>query len=136
MPYYVVFDTNVLVSSLISSHDDSATVLIIQKLLSEEIIPLYNVDILNEYNDVLSRKKFNFNQERVQTLLQAIKERGILVDTIQNSIELNDSDDKPFFDVFITFQTENTYLVTGNLKHFPNNPSIVSPKQLIDVLSK
>ena len=29
-----------------------------------------------------------------------------------------------------------TYLVTGNLKHFPSEPFIVTPRQLINILNE
>ena len=47
---YAVIDTNVLVSALLSSHDDAATVLVVGKLFSGEVIPLFSDEILNEYN--------------------------------------------------------------------------------------
>lgn len=62
MVYYAVIDTNVLVSALLSSHDDTATVLILNKLFSGEVIPLFNKEILEEYNDVLHRPKFHFQK--------------------------------------------------------------------------
>ena len=31
---------------------------------------------------------------------------------------------------------EETYLVTGNIKHFPDEPFIVTPRQMLDVLLK
>ncbi len=33
-------------------------------------------------------------------------------------------------------KSQNTYLVTGNLKHFPSKPFVVSPKQMIDIMLK
>jgi predicted nucleic acid-binding protein len=46
---YAVIDTNVLVSALLSSHDDTATVLVIKKLFSGEVILLFN-DEIQSYN--------------------------------------------------------------------------------------
>lgn len=50
---YAVIDTNVLVSALLSSHDDAATVQVVGKLFSGEVIPLFSNEILKEYNEVL-----------------------------------------------------------------------------------
>lgn len=33
-------------------------------------------------------------------------------------------------------QKDDAYLVTGNIKHFPKKPFIVTPRELIDILSK
>lgn len=29
---------------------------------------------------------------------------------------------------------KDAYLVTGNIKHFPNKPFIVSPRQMLDII--
>ena len=39
---YAVIDTNVLVSALLSSKDDTATVQILNRALSGDIIPVYS----------------------------------------------------------------------------------------------
>lgn len=57
---YAVIDTNVLVSALISNHADAATVLLVGRLLSGEIVPVYSDEIMHEYREVLGRKKFRF----------------------------------------------------------------------------
>jgi len=31
---------------------------------------------------------------------------------------------------------EETYLVTGNIKHFPDKPFIVTPRQMLDIFLK
>ena len=46
MKCYAVIDTNVLVSALLSSHDDAATVQVIGRLFSGEVVPLFSEDIL------------------------------------------------------------------------------------------
>lgn len=73
MNWYAVIDTNILVSALLSSHDDAATVLVIGKLISGEVIPLFSDDILKEYNEVLRRTKFHFSEKTVSILLQTIE---------------------------------------------------------------
>lgn len=54
MTCYAVIDTNVLVSALLSSKNDTATVQVIQKLITGEIIPVYSNVIVKEYREVLS----------------------------------------------------------------------------------
>ena len=53
MVLYAVIDTNVLVSALLSGHKDAATVQVLAKLFSNEVIPLFNREILDEYNEFL-----------------------------------------------------------------------------------
>ena len=50
MKVFAVFDTNILVSALISRRSDTAVVLALETLLSGEVIPLYNDEILQEYD--------------------------------------------------------------------------------------
>ena len=70
---YAVIDTNVLVSALLSSHDDAATVQVVGKLFSGEVIPLFSNEILKEYNEVLRRRKFKFSETIVATLVETIE---------------------------------------------------------------
>ena len=46
MILYAVIDTNVLVSALLSSHSEAATVQLIGKLIIGEIIPVYSNEIM------------------------------------------------------------------------------------------
>lgn len=66
MKCYAVIDTNVLVSSLLSKYDTSATSQVVFRTILGEIIPVYSVEILAEYREVLSRKKFKFPSEQVE----------------------------------------------------------------------
>lgn len=44
--------------------------------------------------------------------------------------------DVPFYAVTLTHGENDTYLVTGNLKHFPVKPFIVTPAQFLEMLAK
>ena len=70
---YAVIDTNVLVSALLSSHSDAATVQLIGRLIAGEIIPVYSDEIMHEYQEVLGRKKFKFDLDMIKYILSAIK---------------------------------------------------------------
>jgi hypothetical protein len=45
-----------------------------------------------------------------------------------------DEKDRPFYEVSLS--KDDSYLVTGNLKHFPSTPKVVSPAEMIAILSK
>ena len=66
---YAVIDTNVLVSALLSSHNDAATVQVVSRVFSGEIIPMFSAEILAEYREVLHRKKFLFSEDLISVLL-------------------------------------------------------------------
>ena len=40
--------------------------------------------------------------------------------------------DRPFYEVSLS--VENSFLVTGNLKHFPVTPKVVTPSQIIEII--
>ena len=59
MKIFAVIDTNILVSALLSSKNDSATVKVMEKVLQKKIIPVYSEEIFTEYKNILHRKKFS-----------------------------------------------------------------------------
>jgi len=134
MKCYAVIDTNVLVSALMSKNEDSATVQILEHLLSKEIIPVYSKEILQEYREVLNRKKFGFSKENVKILITALQQNGICVKPIATGEKLLDFTDLPFYEVVMTTRTKKSYLITGNLKHFPPRTYILTPRQFLNIL--
>lgn len=135
MTCYAVIDTNVLVSSLLSKKDDSATVQVLGKVIIGEIIPVYSNVITKEYRKVLSRKKFDFSGDTIEYLLSAVEKYGILIDPSPSKIILPDMKDLPFYEAVLEKRDDDAYLVTGNIKHFPKEPFIVTPRELLDILS-
>ncbi len=135
MTCYAVIDTNVLVSSLLSKKDDSATVQVLGKVIIGEVIPVYSNVITKEYRKVLSRKKFDFSGDTIEYLLSAVEKYGILIDPSPSRIILPDMKDLPFYEAVLEKRDVNAYLVTGNIKHFPKEPFIVTPRELLDILS-
>ncbi|HUM83625.1 MAG TPA: putative toxin-antitoxin system toxin component, PIN family [Lachnospiraceae bacterium] len=136
MRCYAVIDTNVLVAALLSSHDDAATVQVVTRLIAGEITPLFDERIINEYSEVLRRERFHFPDEAVSVLLDVIEKYGELVSASPTEDILPDIKDVPFYEVVMEKQKDDAYLVTGNIKHFPKKPFIVTPRELIDILSK
>lgn len=131
-----VIDTNVLVSAMLAKNNDSATVRVVGKVFSGEITPVFSSEILKEYREVLSRKKFNFSNETVDYFLSAIEHFGILVDPSPTGEILPDMKDLPFYEVVMDKKDGGAYLVTGNLKHFPEKDFIVTARELLDILNK
>ena len=56
---YAVIDTNIFVSALITHNSNASTARVLENLLLHRIIPLYNDDIIKEYDEVLHRAKCN-----------------------------------------------------------------------------
>jgi putative PIN family toxin of toxin-antitoxin system len=117
----VVIDTNVLVSALWSETGIPAEIL---KMIPESIVPCVCETILEEYSEVLNRPKFDFSASKKEKLLKAFEQHGemVLPETSDNTFI--DESDRIFYDIA---KTANATLITGNLKHYPSEPHIVSP---------
>lgn len=127
---YVVIDTNVLVSALLNMNSNPGTVLL--SVFKGETIPLLNPEILAEYRDVLARKKFKFPAEEVETVLKVLTSSCLNVTALPKDYpEVCDPKDQCFYAVTMTGrQTEDALLVTGNIRHFPQEPFIITPEIL------
>ena len=136
MVYYAVIDTNVLISALLSKNENAATVSVLRFIFTGQIIPLYHEDILQEYNEVLHRQKFHFKEEAIQKVLQAIREFGVSVNPSVTGEILVDMDDLVFYEVAMAKRSSDAYLVTGNQKHYPNLDFIVTPTEMMFIISK
>ena len=134
MTYYAVIDTNVLVSALLSSRDDAATVQVVTRMIAGDVIPVYSRAIMSEYREVLNRKKFDFSPGIVAYLLSAVEKFGLLVEPSPSGAVLPDMKDLPFYEVVLEKREDNAYLVTGNTKHFPREPFIVTAREFLDIL--
>lgn len=130
----LVLDTNVLVSALLSKNSKSPPVRILDYLFEGKIIPLYNDEIFFEYENVLRRLKFSFEEQEIINMLDVIKHLGIKTYRTPTKDLFQDASDIVFYEIALTHRFENAYLVTGNLKHFPQNFFIVSPKDMLSLL--
>lgn len=135
MKYYAVIDTNVLVSAMLKVTSVPGQIAI--NALMGDIIPLLCDEIIAEYREVLHRQKFRFNPKAVDVFIEGIIDRGIFVDAGPVDEILPDPKDAVFYEVVMEGRKENdeTYLVTGNLKHFPVKSFIVTPKEMLDIVT-
>lgn len=129
---YAVIDTNVLVSAILAAHPDSATVIIREKIMDGTIVPLYNAEIFDEYRDVLTRPKFQFPVELVDAVLDVILQKGLSLERTKTEEVFTDPKDVVFYEIALS--KEGSYLVTGNTKHFPATPIVVTPAELLRIL--
>ena len=134
MKVYAVFDTNIIVSALISRRSDTAVVLALETLLAGEVIPLYNDEILKEYEDVLHREKFHLPESFIAATINQIKKEGIASERIHSDESFPDPSDVVFYEVALS--KEDSFLVTGNIRHFPKNPIVVTPAEFLKLIGK
>ena len=129
---YDVIDTNVLVSALLSRFKNTSTVQLLQLLILGDITPIYNDEILNEYQDVLTRPKFGFPNTIIDETLEVIKRYGINSSRKESNEQLPDPKDIVFYEVALS--VDDSYLVTGNTKHFPKKPFVVTPAEMLQII--
>ncbi len=130
---YAVFDTNVLISALLSKREDSPTVLLLNHVLDGRIVLVYNEEIVSEYQEVLHRDKFGFSDERIKTVLEVVR-TGLCLGRTPSNEMFPDQDDAVFYEVALS--KEGTFLVTGNFRHFPKSPIVVTPAEMISILEE
>lgn len=129
---YAVIDTNVVVSALITKHRDSSTVKVLKADLEGKVVPVLNNDILKEYDAVLRRKKFHLDNNIIDRIVNYFRTFGINKAPVTSKIKMPDEDDRVFYEVSLSI--EDSFLVTGNLKHFPSSPKIISPADFAKLL--
>ena len=132
--FYAVIDTNVLVSALLNINSKPGKVLL--SVFNEETRPLLNAEIIAEYRDVLARKKFHFPAETVDIVMNRLAAVSMNINAAEGEFpEITDPKDRCFFAVTMTGRlSEDTLLVTGNIRHFPAKPFVVTPAQFIELL--
>jgi putative PIN family toxin of toxin-antitoxin system len=94
----------------------------------------YDLRILSEYRDVLSRPKFPFAKEAIQAFLDQVEKEGVVVSVMPLKFRFPDPDDAPFLEVALAARAEA--LITGNKRHFPKKEyqgtRILSPAEFLE----
>ena len=131
----VVIDTNVIVSSMLKHNSIPGEVM--DYVAVKKITPLVNEEILSEYYEVLTRNKFGFKKDIVDSVISKIKSKAIFLEKEQTLEEFIDSDDIVFYEIVLSARcTMDAYLVTGNIKHYPIRNYVVTPRQMLDIIEQ
>ena len=131
---YAVIDTNVFVSAYMTHNLNSATSKVVWHLLNGQIKLLYNEEIMAEYKDVLSRSYLRISPIERETLFEFIRSNGVSTERTPFDKLFVDEDDRVFYEVMLS--KDDSFLVTGNLKHFPVTPRVVTPAQMLQILGE
>ncbi|MDR1785232.1 MAG: putative toxin-antitoxin system toxin component, PIN family [Spirochaetaceae bacterium] len=124
----VVIDTNVLVSAMLNPRGVPAEIMSL--VLSGSIKLLYDNRILQEYVAVLNREEFGFEKGTVQNFIDFVKNESEFVVSGRSNTKFTDEDDRKFYEVYTSGNAK--YLVTGNMRHYPAEKTIVSPKKFLE----
>ncbi|MDR2951975.1 MAG: putative toxin-antitoxin system toxin component, PIN family [Treponema sp.] len=125
----VVIDTNVIVSALLNINGTPAKLLSL--ILNGNVKILCDNRIIYEYIDVLSRKEFEFPKVLIDDLIGFFKREGEFVNSEYVKIKFSDDTDKKFYEVYKSGKAQ--FLVTGNIKHFPKEDTIIIPKDFMQI---
>ena len=134
MNVFAVIDTNVIVSALLARNPGAATVKVLEAFFQGRIMPLVNDEIIKEYADVLHRPKFRFPEELVNSVVRSIERTAIRPGRIFCEEEFPDPKDAVFYEVALS--KDDAYLITGNTKHFPRTPIVVTPAEMLEILKR
>ena len=132
---FAVLDTNVLISAALAHNKYSIPYSVFRGVVERRFVPLVDDNIVREYWEVFSRPKFSFMQETINDIVGNTIKFAINQPVPPSGIELPDSDDVVFYDVARAHQDKGAYLVTGNLKHFPNCGFAVSPRDYMNIIT-
>ena len=122
----VVIDTNILVSALWSP--DGAPAMVVSLLLNGKITPCYDHRILIEYHEILRRPKFGFSENEVYDFLSAVEGLGMSIVPEPANIHFTDEADKKIYEAA---KHCGAKLITGNLKHFPQDDIVMTPEDFL-----
>lgn len=132
MKFYAVIDTNVLVSYLLTRRNDSSVAKVMELVKEGTIIPLLHAEIIKEYQEVLNRDKLKIDQASILDAMNTITSMGLFCDRKETTESFPDPDDIVFYEVSLS--VEDSYLITGNLKHFPKNGHVVTPAEMLQII--
>ena len=125
---YVILDTNVVVSAMLSHLDHGYPAEVLRRVTERKIVPIYSTALMEEYEEVLRRKKFNFDERDIAMVLSKLRHFGIREERLSGltfAPICSDIDDQLFYDLLLS---TDAILITGNTKHYPHdNKRIFTP---------
>lgn len=131
----IVFDTNVLVSALLKQGSVPAEA--VELALTGRVRPLFDNRMIAEYQGVLTRTRFGFVAEVVQSFLEDFQAVGeMILEPEPYTRPVPDRSDLPFIEVAISGRTNA--IITGNRSHYPRDIDVpvLSPSELVRRLSQ
>ena len=90
----VVIDTNVIISAALSPAGNPAK--IVNMVFDCEVQALFCMEILIEYEEVLSRPEFDHKIENRKAFMHNLMQIGVLIESITSKFVLPDESDRVF----------------------------------------
>ena len=114
---HVVIDTNIIVSALLNPR--GACFVFLDRVFAGIYDVVASEEIILEYDNVLRREKFGFDEEDIEFIVDWFWKNALIVEVNKEDYwtdEVLDEKDVPFY---ITAKATKSRLVTGNIKHYP-----------------
>ena len=127
----VVLDTNIVISATISSQGNPAEIL--GMVSDKEIQVYYSDEILAEYIKVLAYERLKIDLEKQAEIVDIILEDGIYINPPTSDTPMPDESDRIFYD---TAKDSGAILITGNMKHYPNESFIMTPAEFVEYVEE
>lgn len=122
----IVLDTNIIVSAMLSPNGSAFCFL--SDVLDGKHQVLVSEEIYQEYDEVLHRKKFGFDEDIVSFILNWFIKNAIWIEPKQSIEPVPDEKDRIFFDLAVVCKAK---LVTGNIKHYPVHELVTSLAEVL-----
>src|SRR5713101_5132270 len=129
-----VLDTNAVVSAHLSSQ--GAAALILDLALAQHFRCFVSKSLLKEYEEVLRRTRFGFDERKIVNVMRRLRKTTILVLPRKRLRITSDPDDNIVMEC--AFQARADFVVTGNIRHFPQrfqDIRVIAPRQFLTVLA-
>ena len=113
----VVIHTNIIVSALLNPK--GACYIFLDRVLAGAYDIVASEAIIAEYNEVLRRSQFGFDEEDVDYLVEWLYSNALMVEVSEKDYledSMIDEKDIPFY---IVAKATKSRLVTGIIKHYP-----------------
>src|SRR5258708_31771103 len=128
-----VLDTNVVVSAHLTA--DGPAALIFRLALSRYFQCYISEEILEEYSEVLQRRKFKLDADYVVQSLSAFRAAALLVNPRIQIVSARDPDNDKILECAIEAKAD--YMVTGNIRDFAKQfrgASVLPPRAFLNLL--
>lgn len=130
---YAVIDTNVIVAAAKTHKPNSSTSRILSLVFDGTIVPLICEEILDEYEQILNLPILGIPEDIVSAIVLKFKTDGINPGRTPSVENHPDPTDRVFYE--ISLSVEDAYLVTNNKRHFPDKMTVVTPTEMLLLLS-
>jgi len=127
----VVLDTNILISACWSPTGNEARVIAMAATGQLEIA--LSAILEAEYRDVAQRKKFAAQRDALESAITTLVNAAIRVEPVPTCRACSDPDDNQLLDCARAARAQ--YVVTGNLRHFPEQwegVRVINARQFLD----